>query len=178
MAMQLILFTGLPCTGKSSLAEAVGQKLAIPVFAKDWLEATLLRHGFRPTGDHCPPLGFFGYELLTTLAERQLRLGQSAILDSVASTTTTRERWRALAASHAAGWRVIECVCSDPQTHRNRLASRRRAIPGWPELQWADVERVAASYAPWREPRLVLDAMYALEENLASALGYIASGAS
>lgn len=37
--MQFIVFTGLPGTGKSSLAEAVGRQLGIPVFAKDWLEA-------------------------------------------------------------------------------------------------------------------------------------------
>jgi predicted kinase len=47
--MKLIVFSGLPGTGKSSLAEAVGRALHIPVFAKDWLEATLLRRGLRPT---------------------------------------------------------------------------------------------------------------------------------
>ena len=41
--MKLIVFSGLPGTGKSALAEAVGRELGIPVFAKDWLEATLLR---------------------------------------------------------------------------------------------------------------------------------------
>ena len=46
--MKLIIFSGLPGTGKSRLAEAVGRALAIPVFAKDWLEATLLRSGLKP----------------------------------------------------------------------------------------------------------------------------------
>jgi SpoVK/Ycf46/Vps4 family AAA+-type ATPase len=41
--LKLIIFSGLPGTGKSALAEAVGRELGIPVFAKDWLEATLLR---------------------------------------------------------------------------------------------------------------------------------------
>ena len=57
--MQLIVFTGLPGTGKSELAEAAGRELSIPVFAKDWLEATLKRHGARD-------IGYLGYELLTT----------------------------------------------------------------------------------------------------------------
>ena len=96
--IQLIVFTGLPGTGKSSLAEAVGRELGIPVFAKDWLEATLRRSGFEPTKN----IGYAGYELLTTLAQRQLQLGQSVILDSVASIETVRTRWRELAATYQA----------------------------------------------------------------------------
>jgi len=41
--MQLSVFTGLPGVGKSSAAEAVARELGIPVFAKDGLEATLIR---------------------------------------------------------------------------------------------------------------------------------------
>ena len=74
--MQLSVFTGLPGVGKSSTAEAVARALGIPVFAKDWLEATLIRCELKPA-EGGPPLGSAGYQLLTTLAERQLRFGQS-----------------------------------------------------------------------------------------------------
>src|SRR5574339_521908 len=114
--MQLIIFTGLPGAGKSSIAEAVARELSIPVFAKDWLEATLIRCQLQPI-ENGPPLGSAGYQLLTTLAERQLQLGQSVILDSVASTLSIRAEWRALAQNHRAEWRVIECVCSDEAAH-------------------------------------------------------------
>ena len=83
--MKLIIFSGLPGTGKSTLAKAVGRHPLIPVFAKDWLEATLLRSELVPSHPD-KPLGSAGYQLLTTLAERQLLLGQSVTLDSVAST--------------------------------------------------------------------------------------------
>ena len=33
--MKLIVFSGLPGTGKSTLAETIGKQLCIPVFAKD-----------------------------------------------------------------------------------------------------------------------------------------------
>ena len=71
--MKLIVFSGLPGTGKSTLAEIVGKQLHIPVFAKDWLEATSLGNGLQPTLNE-KSLGYVGYELLTVLAERQLML--------------------------------------------------------------------------------------------------------
>src|SRR5262245_57384063 len=83
--LQFIVFTGLPGTGKSSVAETVGRTLNIPVFAKDWLEATMLRCGLGPITTEGVDLGYASYELLTVLAKRQLQLGQSVILDSVVS---------------------------------------------------------------------------------------------
>src|SRR4051794_22796098 len=100
--MQLIVFSGLPGTGKSSLAEAVGRQLAIPVFAKDWLEGVLVRCQLQPASAAASSLGYASYELLTTLAERQLRLGQSVILDSVASPPVIRAEWQRLATQHGA----------------------------------------------------------------------------
>jgi predicted kinase len=167
--MQLIVFTGLPGAGKSSIAEPVGRELGIPVFAKDWLEAALRRSG----ADQHLKLGYAGYELLTTLAERQLRFGQSAILDSVAGLERLREPWRKMAASCGATWRVIECLCSDESVHRARLATRQRGIPGWFELTWEEVERVRAYYEPWQDERLVLDMVNPLEENIQAALTYL-----
>ncbi|HTP09419.1 MAG TPA: AAA family ATPase [Anaerolineae bacterium] len=168
----MIIFTGLPGTGKSSIAEAVARELSIPIFAKDWLEATLIRCRLQPA-EGAPSLGSAGYQLLTTLAERQLQLGQSVILDSVASTLSIRTEWRALAQTYQAKWRAIECICSDEATHRDRMNVRRRGIPGWHELDWSEVERVKAYYAPWDEERLILDAVQPLEENIAAALRYL-----
>lgn len=169
--MKLILFSGLPGTGKSTLAEALAKELGIPVFAKDWLEATLLRSELKPTNGE-KSLGFAGYELLTALAERQLMLGQSAILDSVAASRSIRRTWSQLAEQYEADCRVIECVCSDERLHRSRLKERKRAIPGWHELEWSEVERVKGYYAAWDEKHLVLDMAQSLNENLSKAKAY------
>ena len=58
--MKLIIFSGLPGTGKSTLAEAVARQLGIPVFAKDWLEAALIRSELKPMNE-AKSLGFAGY---------------------------------------------------------------------------------------------------------------------
>ena len=169
--MKLILFTGLPGTGKSTIAEAVGRKLGIPVFAKDWLEGTLLRSNV-VAGDAMDRLGSAGYNLLTTLAERQLMLGQSAILDSVASTRSIRRTWMGLKQKYNAEWRVIECICSDSALHLERLNGRQRGIPGWHELEWSEVERVRSYYVPWEGDRLILDMVQPVDENIFTALKY------
>jgi hypothetical protein len=102
---------------------------------------------------------------LTTLAERQLLLGQSIILDSVASRQSIRDTWLQLAEQYGADCRVIECICSDGSLHRSRLKGRKRNIPGWHELEWSEVERVKQYYIPWEGERLVLDMAYSYNEN-------------
>jgi predicted kinase len=96
--------------------------------------ATLLQSELKPVNQE-KSLGFAGYELLTVLAERQLILGQSAILDSVAASQSIRRTWSRLAGRYEADFRVIECICSDEALHRSRLKGRKRNIPGWHALE-------------------------------------------
>lgn len=165
---KLIVFSGLPGAGKSAIAEAVAKQLRIPCFAKDWLEAPILASGELSR----ERLGWVGYEQLTSLARRQLMIGQSVILDSVASTRSIRSAWRALAAEFDARWIVVECICSNESVHKERLSVRKRDIPDWPELHWAEVERVRGYYEPWDEDRLVLDCIEPLAVNIAEAIRY------
>ena len=167
--MRLIIFAGLPGTGKSTLAEEAATLLHCPLFAKDQLEAALWRSGIGADADS----GWAAGELLTTLATEQLRRGQSAILDSVATFERMRERWRVLAREHGAQLRIVECLCSDEALHRARLATRQRGIPGWPELTWDDVLTVRARYAPWSDPRLILDAAQPLAVNRAALRNHL-----
>lgn len=167
--VSLVVFTGLPGTGKSTLAEHAGQLLGSPVFSKDVLEATLWRSGIGREANS----GFASYELLTTLAQEQLRRRQSAILDSVATFERIRSTWRSLAHEHGAAFKVVECTCSDEGLHRARLVGRQRCIPGWYEVTWEEVERVRRSYEAWDDDRLILDAVNPLDQNLALLAAYL-----
>jgi predicted kinase len=168
--------TGLPGSGKSTIAEALGRQLSIPVFTKDWLEASLRVAGLYENPACRERLGWAGYELLYTLAARQLALGQSVILDSAASFETIRERWRTLANEYEATWHVIECTCSDETLHAQRLNNRQRDIPGWHEFGYEEVIRVRRHYQGSTEPRLTLDSVHSLDDNIRRALAHITEG--
>jgi predicted kinase len=174
ISLSLIVFSGLPGTGKSSLAEATGRALGLPVVSRDRLAATLRR--CQITEAHGQGSGWTAYELLTDLAEAQLRLGVSVILDSVATQENVRAAWRALAARHRANFCVIECVCSDEALWRPRITSRRRDIPGWSELGWNDVDQVRRRFEPWTGERLIVDSVEPIEVNLDKILAYLSGG--
>jgi predicted kinase len=167
---RLIVFSGVPGTGKSTLAEAAGRQLGVPVFAVDWLLGSLTPFG----GYHLDDLLKIGAELLTTLAFRQLELGQSAILDFPAEDLATRTRWRTLARTAGAEFRVVVCACSERKLHRTRLERRQRGIPGWHKGgAWANVERRLAEFPPWTGEVLAIDAVQPLAQNLATVLEYV-----
>src|SRR5207302_10119781 len=65
--LQLVVVTGPPGTGKSTVAEDAARLLRSPVFSKDWLEASLWRSGI----GRDPNSVWASYELLTPVAEYQ-----------------------------------------------------------------------------------------------------------
>jgi predicted kinase len=149
--------------------EHAARWLRAPVFSKDELEATLWRAEIRRDANS----GWAAYELVTALAEGQLRRGQSAILDSVATLERIRSPWRALAVRYGAVARVVEAICSDEAIWRARLRTRRRYITGWPELTVDEALEVAGRFEPWTEDHLVLDAVNPLANSLAALRAYV-----
>ena len=166
---RLVVFSGLPGSGKSTLADVVGERLQIPVFSIDWLLGALTPFG----GRHLENLSGIGDELLTTLAFRQLALGQSAILDDTVEDPSTRKRWETLAQRVAADFKVVACLCPDLNEHRRRVEGRTRGIPGWHDASdWANVVKRLAAFPPW-DDALTIDTTRPRHENVSVTLEYI-----
>lgn len=115
-----------------------------------------------------------GWNLLSRVAEQQLRRGSSCVLDLVAREESRRE-WQQLAERYGARFGVIECICPDAELHRSRVAGRQRDIPGWYELEWKWVALGREKYIPLDEPKLTLDAASPIESNLDEVSRWAAS---
>jgi predicted kinase len=171
---RVIIFTGLPGTGKSTLAEKVARTVGAPAFAGDWLMG-----GLKPAHPALSQLdrgqylaAWFG--LLRTLVTRQLMLEQSAVVDDVVSDGQF-VLWREVTDHFKARLYLIECTCSDEAVHRARIEKRVRGIPGWHEVGWDHVERMRAETTPPTVDRLTVDAIEPVEDNFRRVLEYIAT---
>lgn len=173
-AMHVVVVSGWPGCGKSTIADALATELGGAVASFDWLMSAL-RSFPELWADVELPVDRqrrIGWTLMGRLAEQQLRRGASAVMDLVARAEVLGE-WRDLAGRYNASFTVIECVCSDEVIHRERVQGRVRAIPGWYELEWGNVEASRQHYVLLPEPKLVLDAVESLEGNLERAMRFL-----
>jgi hypothetical protein len=162
----LIVFGGVPGSGKSTVSERVGAALDIPVFALDWLFGALTPFGML----HRQDLMAVGEELLTTLAYRQLAAGRSAILDTTSEEPAVRARWASLASAAGAAFVPVVCACPDEAIHRERVERRVRGIPGWADAgNWANASARLAAFPPW-PGALFVDTTRPLEQCVARVL--------
>jgi predicted kinase len=163
---------GLPGTGKSLIAEGLARALVAAAFSIDPIEAAMWRAGLSRDAT-----GVAAYMVAATMAEELLRLGRMVVIDAVNPVEAPRAMWRSLAGRLDVRLRVVECVCSDLDVHRQRVEGRVRDIEGMAEITWAQVEQRRAEYEPFVDARLVLDTARKTSEGLvAEALAYIAQG--
>ena len=164
----LIVVSGWTGAGKSTIADRVAADLGATVSSFDWVMSGLRAlPEVWPTVEHpAERQRRVGWSLLSRVAEQQLRRGSSCVLDLVARQEPCDE-WRALAARLGARFALVECLCSDADVHRARIEGRRRDIPGWYELTWEGVQRSRDAYRPLSAPKVVLDAVDPVEDNLA-----------
>lgn len=169
----MIAMAGLPGAGKSSVAEALGRKLAAPVVSVDPIEAAMWRAGVARD----QPTGLAAYVVAEAVADGVLGMSQTVIVDAVNAVEAARGQWRSLADRHGVPAVFIEVVCSDPLVHRRRLENRSRGIEGFAEPTWEVVQRLREDFASWADHRLVLDTMTDLSSNVATTLGFLSATA-
>lgn len=145
---RLYILSGLPGTGKTTMAQRMARQLKAMHLRIDTIE-----QGLR---DLCHlEVAGEGYRLAYRIAKDNLRLGLSVIADSVNPWKLTREEWQAVAGDVGAAFVHIEMICSDKREHRRRIEARESDIPGLELPAWKDV--VGRDYHEWEGERVCLD---------------------
>ena len=153
----LIAFGGLPAVGKSALAMALAWRIGALHLRIDTIEQAMRNAGLTVSGPE-------GYVAARDLAEDNLRIGHTVIVDSINPVAITRAYWHETAARMKVELVEIEVVCSDKRQHRRRVKSRITDIPGLVLPNWQQV--LDRRYEPWKTAHVIDTAGRTLEESL------------
>ena len=144
---RLVVLSGLPGTGKSTIARELARQLRAVWLRIDTIETAI--------ADEATPITDEGYRAAYAVAQDNLRLGLDVVADSVNPWMETRDAWRDAGLAAGAAVLEVEVVCSDAAAHRARVEGRTVDVPGLTPPTWQEV--VERDYRPWTRERLVID---------------------
>jgi predicted kinase len=146
----MIIFAGLPGTGKTTIARTLAQQINAVFLRVDSIEQAL-----RDSGATDQEIGDAGYRVGYAIAEDNLRLGFTVVADSVNPIALSRDAWVAVAERAHVNYVQVEIMCSDKNLHRRRLETRSSDIHGLKLPTWQDV--IDREYQPWDGKHIVID---------------------
>ena len=174
MKTTLIIFSGLPGTGKSTLARLAVQKLQLPLLSIDEIVSSIPAHMRRYANPYWEDM----VRILLNLVESQLELGLSVMVDSV---FMGQDRYRAeeIARKYKARFRPIYTFVSDERVWEERV--RQRVEMALPEIKaevatWERLQEQRKDFHPWKPgSALFVDGIASVETNLNKVLEFIAA---
>ncbi len=117
----LILFKGLPGTGKSHISQRLSNELSLDLIVRDKLKTILRKRSIDVN-----QLGRASYDLMWSLAEDRLEKNGGCICDTSLVQPTGLQKIRLIQDKYKAVVVIVECICSDEAVHLSRFVSRAK----------------------------------------------------
>ena len=146
----LIILSGLPGTGKTTIARELALQLSAVHVRIDSIEQAIKNSGLVPE-----PTNDAGYRVGYAIAEDNLKVGRTVVTDSVNPIHLARDQWVIVAKNVHQQVIEVEITCSDLAEHRRRVEARVADIVGHRMPSWHEVS--VLDYHPWNRKHLVID---------------------
>jgi len=132
----LLIVSGLPCAGKTSISERLAIELSLPLITKDGIKEQLFYSLGWKDRDWSKQLSQASVELLLYFAESQLAAGNSLIIESNFQPDLAVPRLRAMQTCYSAALFQVFCR-ADAETLYQRFKARTgRRHPGHADEQY------------------------------------------
>jgi len=162
----LTIFSGLPGTGKSTLANLLARKLRWPVLRIDDVAGDVpVNAGYR----------FWDEKILVllTIVEEQLKLGVSVIADSIFM-GADRVQAQEMARKYETNFRPVYCFVSDEKVWKKRVTGRLEDVQISGVADWEQIQHQRQWFSPWQSGTgLFVDAIEPIERNFASVIDFV-----
>lgn len=146
----LIVFSGLPGTGKTTIASTLATRIRAVYLRIDTIEQAI-----RDSAALAQDVGRSGYRVANELALSNLSFGNTVIVDCVNPVIESRKAWSDIATRAGAPLANIQVICSDKHEHQRRVATRTSDIPGLTPPTWQSVQD--HEYEAWESAPFNID---------------------
>lgn len=106
----VVVVTGPPASGKSTIAEAIAKGLPAPLLAKDPIKEALFDGLGTGDAEWSQRLGIATYGILYLMLEQELRAGRCCVLEANFDHTEASAQLSAIQLRH--GFRALQIVCA------------------------------------------------------------------
>lgn len=162
MCPVLIVISGLPGVGKTTLAAALADRIRAIHLSVDSVEEAMLGAGLEPGWT----TGVAAYEAVRAAAEQNLRLGHTVVVDAVNDSAAARQTWREATSATLSVLRFVLLLPPPPPEHQRRLSQRRRGLSHVQDPTWEQVVARSQTYEEWTDSAIKLPASASLDSLL------------
>lgn len=156
----LIMVTGLPATGKSTIAKNLAKRLHGTLLRTDLIRKELLSRP-RYTKEEKELV----YEVMLLIAKYLLRSGATVILDGTFYKRSLRGKVYGVAAKTKSDLKIIRCACPE-SVIRRRMERRTRRRRNLSDADYQVYKKIAAEFEPITRKHIVVDTSMFLKQNI------------